>query len=522
MANRDLFESRVAQQPPRADARNEAGGRAYALTPHQALAQLAVTGCLNGTFYASDAEQLDAALELARAVAAAGDAEFVARTALWAREQASMKDMPALLLALLTVDHGALAAAVFDRVIDDGKMLRNFVQILRSGAVGRKSLGTRPKRLVREWLRKRSDRALIHASIGDRPSLGDILRMVHPKPDSPTRSALFAWLCDRPFVDADLPQELRDLSAWLADATRPLPDVPFHMLAGEWLDAAGWSALAKRATWQQTRMNLNTFARHGVFDDADATRAVAERLCDVAAIRTARAFPYQLMTALQRIDPTVPDEIRDALARAVEVATENVPALPGRVLVAVDVSGSMQSPITGRRRGATTVARCVDVAALMAATVLRRCPGTEVLAFHDHIEPVELSADDRVSATAQRLAGLPSGGTRCAAPLEAWNHARTRADVVLLISDNQSWVDAADGGAGTATMQAWLRFKARNQSAKLVCLDLQPYRTTQAASGRDVLNIGGFSDRVFDVIDAFVRGDGSADHAVDAIRAVAI
>ena len=45
-----------------------------------------------------------------------------------------------------------LLAQVFPRVIDSGKMLRNFVQILRSGAVGRKSLGTRPKKLVQRWL----------------------------------------------------------------------------------------------------------------------------------------------------------------------------------------------------------------------------------------------------------------------------------------------------------------------------------------------------------------------------------
>ena len=46
----------------------------------------------------------------------------------------------------------ALLGQVFGRVVDNGKMLRNFVQILRSGAVGRKSLGTRPKKLVQQWL----------------------------------------------------------------------------------------------------------------------------------------------------------------------------------------------------------------------------------------------------------------------------------------------------------------------------------------------------------------------------------
>ena len=57
-----------------------------------------------------------------------------------------MKDMPALLLAVLSAKSPALLAQVFARVIDNGRMLRNFVQILRSGAVGRKSLGSRRRR----------------------------------------------------------------------------------------------------------------------------------------------------------------------------------------------------------------------------------------------------------------------------------------------------------------------------------------------------------------------------------------
>ena len=42
----------------------------------------------------------------------------------------------------------------FPRVVDNGRMLRNFVQVLRSGTVGRKSLGTAPKALVRGFVRR--------------------------------------------------------------------------------------------------------------------------------------------------------------------------------------------------------------------------------------------------------------------------------------------------------------------------------------------------------------------------------
>ena len=48
------------------------------------------------------------------------------------------------------------------------------------------------------------------------------------------------------------------------------------------------------------------------------------------------------------------------------------PARAGSTIILVDVSGSMASPVTGARCGATTVTRCIDVAALIGASVLRR------------------------------------------------------------------------------------------------------------------------------------------------------
>jgi 60 kDa SS-A/Ro ribonucleoprotein len=42
---------------------------------------------------------------------------------------------------------------------------------------------------------------------------------------------------------------------------------------------------------------LNTFARHEVFKVGGMAQRIAERLRDPAAIRRARVFPYQLLSA---------------------------------------------------------------------------------------------------------------------------------------------------------------------------------------------------------------------------------
>ena len=98
-----------------------------------------------------------------------------------------MKDMPALLAAVLAARDVRLLERVFDRVIDTPRMLRTFVQIVRSGVTGRKSLGTAPRRAIRRWLETRSDEQLFAASVGNDPSLADIVKMVHPKPATAAR-----------------------------------------------------------------------------------------------------------------------------------------------------------------------------------------------------------------------------------------------------------------------------------------------------------------------------------------------
>ena len=157
MVNRDVFKTQRGRHLPAADTVNRAGGTAYGFGPEHALAQLAVTGCLNNTYYAGAGEQLSEVLQAARRCQPA----FVARTAVYARRRGYMKDMPALLLAFLAVESGGNALdAAWPHVVDNGRMLRNFVQIIRSGALGRKSFGTMGQNALRQWFESRSPNAI--------------------------------------------------------------------------------------------------------------------------------------------------------------------------------------------------------------------------------------------------------------------------------------------------------------------------------------------------------------------------
>lgn len=564
MANKSLFSTR-APQVEQATTKNAAGGVAYDLTPKHALAQITATNCFNGTYYVDAENNLkiakDAALKLKN------DPLFIAQCAVYGRDKSYMKDMPAFLTVLLhdvcaglpaDHEHKTLFRRVFRRTIDNGKQLRNFISMARSGAVtGRKanmSSGS-IRHALREWFAKRSPESIMKASIGDDPSIRDILRMARPRPENETKAALYAYLRDAQF-DKDsgeyrvykrtnpksknseltlahshtwdsLPEIVKQYEKFKKDKTGPVPDVDFRLLDSLGLTDKQWGEIAANAPWQMTRMNLNTFERHGVFKDAALTQMIADRLRNPELVRKARAFPYQLMTAYLNAT-TVPMKVREALQDAVDIALENVPAINGKVVICVDVSGSMSSAITGSRGTVSSKMRCVDVASLFASALLRKNPEAVIMPFDTRIHACDLNPRDTVFTNAQKLARYGGGGTNCSLALSTLNSRRQKADAVIFVSDNESWVDSPYRGfygtsGGTGMMTEWTSFKKHNKDSVLILNDLTPATNSQLKERPGILQIGGFSDTVFDVVAKFIEsGSEGSDYWISEIEKVEI
>jgi len=531
MANKSLFSS-LKSKLPRATARNEAGGAAYALSPKHALAQLAATGCFGNTYYATAETQLD---ELRKLIDQVDDNVYLAKLAVYARERAYMKDMPAALLVSLSKRDTQLMHRVFERVVDNGRVLRTVFQLIRSGQFGRNSLSSSLQRAFQRWLNEASVGKLLSASIGNDPSLRDILRMARPTPKDNARRALFGWLTDKevakwaPASEADLPEQVQALIAYRQAETAEAQAlimgefstlVRWDLLADAAKAPLVWKAIARQMGPQALRMNLNTLLRHEVLNDREMVDYVADRIADAGDIRRSRQFPYQFLAAYLNASAEVPHKIKTALHKAAEIACGNVPELPGPVIIGLDTSGSMSCPVTGHRgRGATSKMRCVDVAALFAAAILRRNPDSVVIPFDTAAYHAQVDAGDTILSLAERLAKYGGGGTDCSLPLREANTKYRKRKFVgcVLVSDNESWVTRGQAFAlgargSTGVMTEWQTFVTNQQkmgvsTPKLVCMDIQHYGTTQAPERDDILNIGGFSDAVFQVVASYLTGD---------------
>jgi len=521
MANKSIFGRVVAPvvaDVPEALVRNEAGGRAYQASPKYALALFAVTGTFNGTFYASGSATLDTIKLLCAQV---NDLEFIAKLAVYAREHGHMKDVPAFLMAYLFAHDtkGEYYPRVFRRVIDNGKMLATFWQILRSGAVGSKRnlSASRPRRVLQQWFDSMTDHQIFRTSIGvSNPGVHDVIRAARPKPSTDSRRALYGYLSGKnpegKEINAEaLPPLVKEVEAFKKDpANSPVPDISFQLLSSMPLTTAQWTEIARKASWQTTRMNLNTFQRHGVLADEATVKLLADRLRDPAEIAKARVFPYQLMVAYLNATAELPRALREALHDAMEIAVQNLPSLDGTVVVCPDVSGSMSSAITGDRgKGATSKVRAIDVAALVSAAVLRKNPAARVIPFETGVVDVKrlrLEPRDTIITNATKLASIGGGGTNCSAPLALLNREGAKPDTVIFVSDYESWVDGSGYGRGTGMMTEWMQIVQRHPSAKLMCIDLIPRTTTQTAPRPEILNVGGFSDEVFKVLSLWTAG----------------
>jgi 60 kDa SS-A/Ro ribonucleoprotein len=144
----------------------------------------------------------------------------------------------------------------------------------------------------------------------------------------------------------------------------------------------------------------------------------------------------------------------------------------------------------------------------------------EVIPFSDRVKDIKLNAKDSIMTNAELIASKLGGGTACSAPVAMLNGKKAKGDLIVIVSDNQSWLDAYGTGRETRLMAEWTSFRARNKNAKMVCIDLQPSTTTQAYEREDIMNIGGWSDSSLRIINQFNKGELDAQHWVDEIEKI--
>jgi 60 kDa SS-A/Ro ribonucleoprotein len=220
---------------------------------------------------------------------------------------------------------------------------------------------------------------------------------------------------------------------------------------------------------------------------------------------------------------TAPTAIREALLKALDLSLANVPSLPGHTYVFVDTSQSMNAAITGSRAGHTSTVTCREVAALYAAALMAKAgDDCTVMCFTTYVHNVLTQADATKGYmhVYEKIRAMPQGGTNCSAPmkmlLEQVANGAPEPGTIIYLSDNESWFDSGRGIGHTETQAAWNYLATRFSNLRAISIDMTPTTTTQMKNNDRVLNVGGFSNSVFDLVAMFANGelDGSISDVI--------
>src|SRR5262249_13799950 len=196
---------------------------------------------------------------------------------------------------------------------------------------------------------------------------------------------------------------------------------------------------------------------------SDGTARVVEQLGDGERIRRARLHPIAILSALRTYasghgvrgrSTWVPvREIVDALDAAFYTAFGNVEPVGKRLLLALDVSGSMGGGNVAGIPGLTPR----DASAALALVTMATDSNVEVVGFYagphgytkrgraifrgftDGLTPLPLSPRQRLDEGVRTVSDLPFGGTDCALPMLYAQSLKREVDTFVIYTDSETW-----------------------------------------------------------------------------------
>ena len=313
--------------------------------------------------------------------------------------------------------------------------------------------------------------------------LKDVLKVVHPKPQSPAEEALFKRVLTR---------------------TLAIPETWETHISKFGSNKESWETILPKMPFMARLRNLRNFLQK----DVDVA-PVIKMLKDEKAVRKSKQFPYRFLSAykeIQEVESKQAPSVLGALETALELSVANVPHLKGTTFITSDNSGSMRDTMSERSKMTR-----IEVGGLMAAMSNKFCDDAVCSVFGENFAVVNLNPKDSILTNSQKLAGKGVGhNTNAWKAIDYLNRQKLKVDRVILFSDEQCYDDR---GYGESLAAQWQKYRsAVNPKAIMYSIDLAGYGTSQFPQDANVCLLAGWSDRVLQFIPAYEQKESVLKH----------
>lgn len=225
-----------------------------------------------------------------------------------------------------------------------------------------------------------------------------------------------------------------------------------EMLPTEALNSVGvWEALLDKMPLTALVRNLAKMTSVGLLAPlSNAATTVTARLGDANYIAKSRLHPMAILNALRVYQSGHGDkgsltwepvgQVADALDAAFYLAFGNVTPTNQKIMLALDVSGSMDAAIAG------TGLSCREAAAALALVTMNVEPNRLVVGFcagasryPTAIKELAISPRQRLDDVVRYLDSLQFGGTDCALPMLYASKQSLDVDAFVIFTDSETW-----------------------------------------------------------------------------------
>lgn len=426
------------------------------------------------------------------------DPEWLSGFLRWLRASANMRTAPLVAVAE-AVKAGltpgrATVASVLQRADEPAELLGYWL-----GVHGRNIPAAIKRGIADAAIRMYSEySALKYDGQSRTVRMADVIELTHPKPKDDNQSALFRHLLDRRHNREEPPPPLLAIMAEDHRLMQLAPDErrsqlddarglnwSWERLAG-WLpggmDSEAWTAIIPAMGYMALLRNLRNFDEAGI--SAETRGEVMARLVSPEAVAKSRQFPYRFFSAWKAA-PSI--HWGPTLEAALEHSVKNVPDMPGKTLVLIDTSGSMNAPVSGR----TSVQR-YEIAALFGAALAKRCESVDVAVFADQAAWFPVTPGTSVLRYIEQVRasiGKVGYGTNI---WGAVGSCYTDHDRVCIFTDEQAHDRYGAMDLGKAFVHTW---------------NLAGYKTATMPSGPRRYSWGGFTDAMFPAVALVEAGE---------------
>ena len=491
--------------------KNYEGENAYKMTPEMELYTAVVTCAMSDKFYESTDKRIERIADLIRKV----EPVFVAKLAVYTRTQMNLRSIPMLLIVELakihngdslvkrTIEQCVLRADEITELLmcyqlrnHDGKSIKKLGKLSHQIQEGLKSAFNR----FDEYQFAKYDRSNLKVK------LKDALFLVHPKASSPEQQAIF---------DKIVSGELQTPYTW---------ETQLSEFGQKYFNSQEEKAEALKALWEELidsgkigymamLRNLRNILRANV--SPDHIEKVTSFISDPARVAKSKQMPFRFLSAykeLMNVESVHTSAVLSSLERAVKESVGNLEGFgtDTSVLVAADVSGSMFSTISDR----SSVMQ-FDIGILLSMLLKSKCSSVISGMFGNIWKVLNLPQENILANTIemQRREGEVGYSTNGYLVIDYLLANDIKMDKVMMFTDMQMW-DSCRGGRHI--QKIWEQYRQKYPEAKLYLFDLSGYGNTPIELTKDnTVLISGWSDKVFDILNAVENGEEVLDQIKD-------